>query len=192
MRLRLVKHAFDDSDFVWELKHDGWRSIAYVEDGECSLLSRNFRNLQFKPLRASLAVSVHNAIIDGEIVCLDRHGVSQFNSLLSIKGREAAVFYAFDLPWLNDEDLRQLPLLERKARLRELVTASHCSRLLYAQHIDGAGKKFFEEICKRDLEGVVGKRKAGTYREDRDDWVKVKNKKYSQSEGRHELLSGSR
>jgi len=59
--------------------------------------------------------------------------------------------------------------------------------LLYAQHIDGAGKQFFDEICRRDLEGVVGKRKNGLYREDRPDWVKIKNSSYSQAEERQEL-----
>ena len=63
-----------------------------------------------------------------------------------------------------------------------------CPRLLYAQHVEGAGKEFFNEICRCDLEGIVAKRKMGVYREDRSDWIKVKNKTYSQAEGRHELL----
>jgi ATP-dependent DNA ligase len=128
------------------------------------------------------------AILDGEIVVLNAKGVSQFNGLMTIKGRDAAVFYAFDLVWLNGADLRGLPLLERKARLCKLVSGSHCPRLLYAQHIDGAGKQFFNEICHRDLEGVVGKRKNGLYREDRPDWLKIKNRSYSQTEGRQELM----
>ena len=99
------------------------------------------------------------------------------------------MFYAFDLLWVDGTDLRKLPLVLRKAKLRDLVRGSNCPRLLYAQHVDGAGKQFFEEICTRDLEGVVGKHKNGTYREDRPDWVKVKNPSYSQAEGRHELLT---
>jgi len=84
--------------------------------------------------------------------------------------------------------LRRKPLIKRKARLCELVRRSACPRLLYAQHVEGAGKEFFNEICRCDLEGIVAKRKMGVYREDRSDWIKVKNKTYSQAEGRHELL----
>jgi hypothetical protein len=119
--------------------------------------------------------------LDGEIVVLDTKGVSQFNALMTTKGRDAAVFYAFDLIWLNGADLRSSPLVERKAQLCKLVSGSRCPRLLYAQHIEGAGKQFFHEICRRDLEGVVGKRKNGLYREDRPDWVKIKNSSYSQA-----------
>jgi len=124
-----------------------------------------------------------------EIVCLDGKGVSQFNALLTTKGRDAAAFYAFDLIWLNGADLRRKPLVERKARLCELIRKSRCPRLLYAQHVDAVGKEFFNEICRCDLEGIVGKRKMGLYREDRPDWLKIKNRTYSQAEGRHELLT---
>ena len=83
-----------------------------------------------------------------------------------------------------------LPKLStRKARLCELVNASACSWLLYAQHIRGAGKQFFAEICARDLETIMAKRKAGLYRDKRPDWVEIKNRKYSQAEGRHALLT---
>ena len=97
------------------------------------------------------------------------------------------MFYAFDLIWLNGTDLRGLPLVERKEQLRELVRKGRCERLLYAQYIEGTGKKFFEEICSRDLEGIVAKRKLGIYKDDGNAWLKVKNRSYSQAEGRHEL-----
>jgi bifunctional non-homologous end joining protein LigD len=118
-----------------------------------------------------------------------RRTASQFNALLTGKGRDMALFYAFDLVWLNGTDYRRTPLVERKAQLSEFVRRSRCPRLLYAQHIDGAGKQFFREICARDLEGIVGKRKNGLYRDDRLDWVKIKNRAYSQANGRHELLT---
>jgi bifunctional non-homologous end joining protein LigD len=135
---------------------------------------------------------VATAILDGEIVVLDSKGVSQFNALLSLRGREAAVFYAFDLLWLNGEDLRPKPLLERKETLRALIRSSTCTRILYAQHIERFGKRFFKEICSRDLEGIVAKRKRSVYRNDGIGWIKIKNKSYSQAEGRHELLTRTR
>jgi len=118
------------------------------------------------PLQNQFGVrdSVRNGatpFIDGEIVCLDENGVSQFNWLLS--GRYAnqavlysyanqAVLYVFDLLWINGVDLRRTPLIKRKARLCELVRRSACPRLLYAQHVEGGGKELFNEICRCDLE----------------------------------------
>ena len=165
MRLRLVKEPFDDSDYIFELKHDGFRAIAYIENGECNLISRNFYNLRFESLKKALAsLPVRDAIIDGEVVCLDAKGVSQFNWLLNRK--HEPVFYAFDLMWIDGKDLRQKPLVERKKRLQKLIHRAGNERLLYAQHIQTQGKMFFEEICSRDLEGIVAKRKLGVYKDD--------------------------
>ena len=81
------------------------------------------KNLHFKSFQASLGtIDVTNAILDGGIIVLGKDGTSQFNSLLSRKNEEVAVFYAFDLIWVNGWDLRQSPLMERKARLRALVS----------------------------------------------------------------------
>jgi bifunctional non-homologous end joining protein LigD len=193
MRLRLVKEPFDSPELVYEWKADGFRSLAYIENGECRLVSRNLKGLRFDHLQQALAkLPVRDAILDGEIVVLDEHGVSQFNALLTTKGRAAAVFYAFDLLWLDGTDLRKMPLIARKQRLRDLVRSNNCPRLLYAQHIEGAGRQFFEEICRRDLEGIVGKHRGGSYLEDKADWVKVKNRSYTQAEGRHEFLNSKR
>jgi hypothetical protein len=149
--------------------------------------SRNQRNLGFDSLKTALAkLPLQNAIIDGEIVYLDAKGVSQFNQLLSRKGEP--VLYAFDLLWLDGEDLRQTALLERKKRLAAPITSA-CERILYAQHIEENGKRFFEQICARDLEGIVAKRKLSIYKDDGNSWLKIKNRAYSRAEGRHELLT---
>ena len=191
MRLRLVREPFDHPDYIFELKHDGFRAVAYLQTRECKIISRNQRNLGFESLKKALAkLPVQTAILDGEIVCLDGKGVSQFNELLSRK-REP-IFNAFDLLWLDGKDLRQMPLVERKKRLARLVRAAKCPRLLYAQHIEQHGKGFFAEICARDLEGIVAKRKLGIYKDDGNSWLKVKNRTYSQAEGRHELLTRGR
>jgi bifunctional non-homologous end joining protein LigD len=186
MRLRLVKEPFDDPDYIFELKHDGFRAVAYLYDGECKLISRNMRFMRFDSLRNALAkLPVLDAILDGEIVCLDDEGISRFNHLLNGKQQ---VFYAFDLLWINGEDIRQQPLTERKQRLCGLVRG--CERIIYAQHIERDGKQLFQEICARDLEGIVAKRKLSTYKDDGNGWIKIKNKTYSQVERRHELLAG--
>jgi len=188
MRLRLIKEPFDNPDYIFELKHDGFRAVVYLQNGDCKLISRNLKNLWFESLKTALGkLPVKNAILDGEIVVLDERGVSQFNHLLNHKAEP--VLYAFDLLWLDDEDLRRLPLVERKSRLSALVQASRCERILYAQHVEGEGKRMFEETCARDLEGIVAKRRLGIYKDDGNAWLKVKNRSYSQVEGRHELLS---
>jgi len=93
------------------------------------------------------------------------------------------------LLWLDGADFRELPLIERKGRLAQLVETAGCPRLLYAQHIEAHGKQFFREICSRDLEGIVAKRSRSIYRASRSAWLKIKNRSYSQAEGRHELLT---
>jgi ATP-dependent DNA ligase len=99
------------------------------------------------------------------------------------------VLYAFDLLCLDGQDLRQTALLERKRRLAELIKSAGCKRILYAQHIEQHGKRFFEQICARNLEGIVAKRKLGIYKDDGTGWLEIKNPAYSQAEGRHELLT---
>jgi len=78
MELRLVRDAFDDPAYMFELKHDGFRGLAYIENGECRLVSRRYRGLRFPSLAAALAkLPAESAILDGEIVCLNERGVSQ-------------------------------------------------------------------------------------------------------------------
>ncbi len=117
-----IQGPFDHSEFVFELKMDGWRCLAYIENGACRLISRKQNQYKsFGPLTAALAkLPVQNAIIDGEVVCLDGKGKSVFQDLK--RPRKAnAILYCFDLLWLNNEDLRNLPLIERKLRLRHLI-----------------------------------------------------------------------
>jgi len=188
MRLRQVEKPFDHPDYIFELKHDGFRAVAYLQNDECKILSRNLNDLRFASLKEALAkLPVQNAILDGEIVCLDENGVSRFYQLLN--GKAEPVLYAFDLLWLNGEDLRPTSLLERKERLCDLIHSSKCTRILYADHIEQFGKRFFQEICGRDLEGIVAKRKLSIYKNNGISWIKIKNRSYSQAEGRHELLT---
>jgi bifunctional non-homologous end joining protein LigD len=158
MRLTRIAKPFDKADYIFELKHDGFRAIAYIEDGKCKLVSRNANHFKFFPLSQALAkLDVDDAILDGEVICLDSNGVSQFNHL--INRRYEPVFYAFDLLWLDGKDLRKRPLTERKERLEKLIKKSKCKEILYAHHILANGVGLFEEVCARDLEGIVAKRK---------------------------------
>jgi len=97
MHLTRVGTAFDDPEYIFELKHDGFRAIAYIDAGECKLISRNLNRFKsFESLKKPLdKLRVQNAILDGEIVCLDSHGVSQFNQLFS---RRAALQKILSFP----------------------------------------------------------------------------------------------
>jgi bifunctional non-homologous end joining protein LigD len=127
-------------------------------------------------------------VLDGEIACVDDSGRSVFNDLLF--RRRECVFFAFDLLFLNGEDLRARPLIERKARLKQLLRRKR-SRVLYVDHIEAHRRQFFQKACDLDLEGIVAKRKSAAYRTTEKPspyWIKVKNPRYSQAEGRDELF----
>jgi ATP-dependent DNA ligase len=105
----------------------------------------------------------------------------------ALLGKKAALlFYAFDLLWPNGDDLRKQPLVRRKDLLQKLVKENPL-RWIYAQHVDTNGKELFKEICRRDLEVIVSKRKQSIYKDDGTGWLKIKNPKYSQLEGRREM-----
>ena len=192
MRLSRRSAPFDSDQFIYELKIDGFRALAHLQDGRGELISRNgnvFRG--FADLAGWLAAHfrVESAVLDGEIACVDDAGRSVFNDLLF--RRRECVFFAFDLLFLNGDDLRALPLIERKARLRKLLRRKR-SRVLYVDHIEVRGREFFEKVCELDLEGIVAKRRQSPYRateKPSPHWVKIKNPKYSQAEGREELFN---
>ena len=129
------------------------------------------------------------AVLDGEIVCLDKRGNSQFRDLLFRRGEPR--FYAFDLLSCNGEDLRYLPLADRKHRLQGVAPGSG-ERLLYCDHIEERGEHLFRLACTRDLEGIVAKRKFDPYLPDHTKWLKIRNTGYSQWIGREELFERER
>jgi bifunctional non-homologous end joining protein LigD len=119
-------------------------------------------------------VRAHDAILDGEIVCLDPDGRSNFKNLLF--RREWPFFVAFDVLECEGDDLRLLPLIERKRGLRRIMPRVE-SRLIFLDSIEKRGVDLFNAACERDLEGIVGKWKHGTYGPDgtSTSWVKMKN-----------------
>jgi bifunctional non-homologous end joining protein LigD len=133
MRLSRRPEPFDSDDYIL----DRWLPFARLRRGRpCDLISRNgntFRN--FKDLAQWIGenLRVENAVLDGEIACVDDSGCSVFNDLLF--RRRDCVYFAFDLLFLNGEDLRALPLIDRKVRLKQLLRRKR-SPLLYVDHIE--------------------------------------------------------
>jgi bifunctional non-homologous end joining protein LigD len=126
-----------------------------------------------------------NAVLDGELVCLDDRGGSSFNDLLF--RRRPPIFYAFDILWWDGADLRDYALTWRKDFLKRRLPVVETNQILFADHIEEKGVAFFERACELDLEGIVAKRKASLYR-DGTRWLKIRNPKYTQKEGRKELF----
>ncbi len=176
----LVKESPDGPDWVHEIKHDGYRMVCRVEDGEVRMYSRN-RNewtSKFPGIARALArLPVRSAWIDGEVVALQSNGVSSFQALQNALSSPRAPnlhFYAFDLPYLDGHDLRQAPLLERKRVLEQLLAGAP-DAIRYSPHIEGSGRDFSEEGCRLKLEGVVAKLADSPYLAGRSRaWLKVK------------------
>ena len=190
MRLAHLRQPFDHADWLFELKYDGFRALAYIENGSARLVSRRHNAYKsFNTLCAQIAqcLRVRCHPLDGEIVCLGKDGRPQFHDLL--RRRSPQYFYAFDVLWLNGRDLRALPLIERKRLLRRIIPKGQ-SAVLFAKHIEGTGVSLFHAACKMDLEGIVAKWKSAPYQMDgsRTSWVKIKNPNYSQAEGRNDLF----
>ena len=191
---RRLRTPFDDPDWLFEVKYDGFRALAFIEGGECRLVSRNdhtykrFLDLQ-RVLPADIAAK--DAIIDGELVVLDAEGKAQFNELMF--NRAAPVFAACDVLWLNGRDVRDRELLDRKAMLRRTVKPD-AKHALYVGHMVEQGDALYRQACAHAIEGIVAKPIISQYREvgGKSPWLKIKNPKYRQKEGRSDLFNRKR
>jgi bifunctional non-homologous end joining protein LigD len=189
--LKRRAEAFENDAWIFDLKYDGFRALLEIDGNGARLVSRN-RN-RFKhmdTLAAALAkrLRVSDAILDGEVICADETGRPIFLEML--RGRHPCRFIAFDLLWLNGDDLRPLPLIERKARLKRLLARRSNHLVAEAMSVEGRGKALMAAVEEHDLEGIVAKRKSDPYRRGVS-WFKIKNRAYSQAgDGRGELLNG--
>jgi bifunctional non-homologous end joining protein LigD len=188
MPLTRLPAPFDHPDWIFELKYDGFRALANVEAGAVRLVSRKRNTFKsFPDLCATMAacIQAEDAVLDGEIVYLGSDGRPEFYSLM--RRRTPQHFYAFDILCLGGKDLRGLPLVNRKQILRTVVPLQPAP-VLYAEYFEERGVDLFRVVCESDLEGIVAKRKDGLYTPEETSWVKIKNLRYSQAEGRHELF----
>ena len=162
-----------------------------IDGAGARLVSRNrnrFKHLDTLAAALAKRLKVSDAILDGEIICTDETGRPIFLEML--RGRHPVCFIAFDLLWLNGEDLRPLPLVERKARLRRLLRHRSNHLIAEAMSVDGRGKALMAAVEQHDLEGIVAKLKSDPYRRGVH-WWKIKNPAYRQADdGSGELLNG--
>jgi bifunctional non-homologous end joining protein LigD len=183
----LTAKPFDDDEWLFEVKWDGHRCLANLGTAT-RLTSRTTRDMtaQFPELiDMHRQLAARNAVVDGEIVALGRDGRPSFErmqdrfhrhpeELARNKGRVPVQFLAFDLLWLDGRPLLDLPLVERRARLAEVLVETRDIRL--SQVVEGAGTTFFEQVKELKLEGIVAKRAASPYRPGArsPDWRKIK------------------
>lgn len=181
----LVRDPPEGEGWLHEIKFDGYRAIAYVDEGEVHLVSRNGLSFddRFGAIRDALAKErgLGRAILDGEVCAVDPAGRTRFEALQNVmRDREGAalVYFVFDLLWEGDEDLRALPLIERKERLARLVPETARGVVRRSEHVRGDGASFLDAAERLGLEGLIAKRADRPYRGGRGtDWVKVKVEK---------------
>ncbi|MDB5655898.1 MAG: dependent ligase [Tardiphaga sp.] len=166
-----------------EIKFDGYRVQLRVEDGEVTLKTRKGLDWTHKfQAIAKEATGLPDAIIDGEIVGLDAHGAPDFAALqaaLSDEKTDTLIFFAFDLLFADGEDLRKLPLEQRKARLNALLDSARGKRkeglIRYVDHFETGGDAILQSACKLSLEGIVSKKLSAPYASGRsENWTKAK------------------
>jgi bifunctional non-homologous end joining protein LigD len=167
--------------WLHEIKFDGYRLIARLENGKVQLRTRQGNNwtARFPEIAAAIArLPAGNAMLDGEMVALTPAGVSSFAGLqqaLSGKRTGPLVYYAFDLLHLDGNDLRNVELEQRKELLRDLIASEPQSRVQYVEHIVGQAEEFLCRCRDLHLEGIVSKRRSAPYRSGRSgDWLKIK------------------
>lgn len=188
MLATLVDRPFSDSHWLFETKWDGVRAVCFLAKGKARFISRNQNELTDQyPELADIGKSISGAqaILDGEIVALDEHGISRFQLLQPRLGRKNTAeiarfaastrlaYYVFDLLYLDGFDLMRCSLIDRKTQLEAIIKPG--KNIRYSDHIVEHGKELYREVAKIPLEGVVAKRLASTYVQKRSrDWLKIK------------------
>lgn len=171
------------AQWLHEVKFDGYRMQAHVQDGTIVLYTRSgidwSERFGEQIASALRGLDCNEAIIDGEIVVLAENGVASFSRLqiaLTERHTELMTFYAFDLLYLDGEDKRDEPLVERKERLRALLGQSkRDAALLYSEHFSESGQTMLQHACRMGLEGIVSKRADAPYQSGRGNaWIKSK------------------
>jgi len=181
-----VEKSFSDPNWLFEIKWDGVRTLARIEDGALRLTSRNGNDVtgQYPELsELPRVISAREAIVDGEIVALDETGHSGFARLQqrmhvrapapTLVAQVPVTYYVFDLLYCDGYDLRHVPLVERKEFLRRLLHPGNAVR--FSDHQLERGKELYELAGANGLEGIIGKRVDSLYAEGRSNaWVKIK------------------
>lgn len=180
MLANIKEKPFNDPDWIFENKYDGYRTIAVINPPEAELFSRNeiSFNRNFKAVAEDLKKMDHTAILDGEVVVEDESGKANFQLLQNYlkTGSGELKYYVFDLLNLDGNSITELSLLERKELLKILFNKYDFTNVFYSDHIVEKGQELFDLAIKNKEEGIVAKRAGSTYAVNRrsNDWLKIK------------------
>jgi bifunctional non-homologous end joining protein LigD len=182
MQASSVKEPFDSPDWIFETKLDGYRAIAVIDaTGKARIWSRNQLPLESKFPMVEDAVNqlnLRSTILDGEIVALDNYGIPRFQLLQQWQKRPTApvVYYLFDLLWCDGRDITGWTVVQRRNRLREIITP--VDGIQIGDYVENHGKALFQIAKEIALEGIIAKRKSSTYRAGKrsPDWLKIKSR----------------
>lgn len=171
----------EGDDWLYELKHDGYRIVAFAENNTVRLVTRGGKNYtpHFKNIANSIAdwSSGRAMVLDGEVVITDNEGKADFQLLqnhIKKSGLHEPTYVVFDLLALDGTDLRGQPLTQRKQTLKKLMKKPP-ENIYYSKEIEGGGKEIFDAACNLKTEGIVAKRKDSLYSGERNDnWLKIK------------------
>lgn len=175
------KEVPNGTDWIHEVKYDGYRGRLVRDGKDVKLLSRTGLDWTWRfPFIAETALKIRKTrfIIDGEICVLDVRGISDFNALHSGRCNDEAQLYAFDCVALEGDDLCELPLFERKEKLAQLLRGRPEGVFVAPFEQGEIGPQLFDAACRMGLEGLVSKHRERRYRPRTCDWVKVKNRKH--------------
>jgi bifunctional non-homologous end joining protein LigD len=180
MLATLTDAPFDDKNWIFETKYDGFRMVANIEGGKVTLYSRNGKILthHYSEVAKALQETKYDAVIDGELVAIGSDGRSHFQLLQNARRGEAKLQYcAFDLMFQEGEDLRGLSLLERKKRLKAILPNHRL--IVFSNHRATFGTKYFHEADRKGLEGIMAKRADSQYLSGArtGHWLKIKTSK---------------
>ncbi len=171
--------AFDSNEWIFELKLDGYRAVAELGGNSIKLYSRNGLSFvdRYTAIAQSLEKIKHKAVLDGEIVLLNEKGRPDFQRLQHYDDNQEypLVYYVFDLLSYNDENTKDLPLIDRKKLLKKIVGKNSIIR--YSDHIETKGKAFYKKVVAENLEGIIAKKKDSLYHPGvrSKEWLKIKN-----------------
>jgi bifunctional non-homologous end joining protein LigD len=178
MLARESENAFDDNEWIFEIKWDGYRAIAEVNKKDVRFYSRNgisFKNA-YLPVYEDLKKIKDEMILDGEVVVLDKNGRSDFQRLqhYATTGEGNLCYYVFDILSFKKKNICDWPLLERKKLLQKILKQT--SVIKYADHISGNGNRFFKTAQEKGLEGIMAKKVDSAYLPGKrtSEWLKIK------------------
>ncbi len=201
MLATLVDEPFDSEEWLFEIKWDGYRAVAFVNKGKVNIASRNNKPFdeKFYPIHDALSSFKINAVLDGEVIVANKEGMADFGALQNWRSEADGIlrYYVFDILWYDGRSLLDVPLIERHELLKEVLPKNES--VILSQHIDTDGVAFYKSAEQLGLEGIIAKRSSSIYLPGKrsKDWLKIKTQLrqevviggYTLNEGSSKLFS---